>query len=250
MKPKTIFIINTILIVLFIGIRLLITFVPNREERLRRAQEEYSPGEDAPAAAEIDNSWAYFLINEEFPLPEGYEPSLIPVQGTFMMDERCAQYAKEMIAAAEEDGVKLKVVSAYRSLQKQQENLEAYILRLKNEGFSSSEAESLARDEIAEPGTSEHNAGLALDILTEDWWETHDDVTADFENTEEYLWLSANAHKYGFILRYPKGDEGVTGYAYEPWHYRFVGIYYAGEIRRSGLPFEYFYIGAKEVARK
>ena len=80
-----------------------------------------------------------------------------------------------------------------------------------------------------------------MDILTYDWWESHDDVTADFENTEEYLWLHANAHKYGFILRYPKEWENVTGYTYEPWHYRFVGVYYTEKIRESGLPLEYYY---------
>ncbi len=241
MKLKTILTVNTLLILFFIGIRLLITLVPNRAQRLKQAQEGYAQN----AQSQIDNRWAFFLINEEFPLPDGYECALLPVQGTFMMDERCAAYALEMLAAAEADGIRLKVVSAYRSVQKQRENLEAYEIRLQNEGYSAAEAKKLARYEIAEPGTSEHNAGLSLDILTEDWWETHDDVTADFENTEEYRWLSEHAHEYGFILRYPKGAEQITGYAYEPWHYRFVGVFYAKEIRESGLPLEYYYIGAK-----
>ena len=91
------------------------------------------------------------------------------------------------------------------------------------------------------PYTSEHNAGLALDILTPDWWLTHDDVTDDFENTEQFRWLSENAHRYGFIMRYPREYENVTKIIYEPWHYRFVGVYYAGKIKESGLPLEYFY---------
>lgn len=240
---KRIMLVNLLLLAFFVGVRVLISHVPNREERARRAEATYTREAAIPAEEhEADTRWAYFLINDEHPLSEDYTPSLMNVQGTFMMDERCAPYAREMIAAAEADGVHLKVVSAYRSVEKQRENLEAYILRLENEGNTPSQAEKLARFEIADPGTSEHNAGLALDILTEDWWDTHDDVTADFENTEEYLWLSSHAHEYGFILRYPKGWEKVTGYAYEPWHYRFVGLERAALIRESRLPFEYYYI--------
>lgn len=237
MKQGKIFAVNMILLILFIAVLLIMYFVPNSSRRLEQAQKNYAENGES----EIDNSWAYFLINEEFPLAEDYEPELDLVQGTFMMDERCAEYARAMIAAAEEDGVYLNVVSAYRSISKQEENLEAYTQRLMNEGMNEDDARAAALTEIAEPGTSEHNAGLALDILTPDWWETHDDVTADFENTEEFLWLQSNAHKYGFILRYPKEWETTTGYIYEPWHYRFVGVYYANEIKESGLPFEYYY---------
>ncbi len=237
MKQSKIFAVNIVMLVLFIAVLSVMYFIPNSSRRLREAQENYAKNGES----KIDNGWAYFLINEEFPLPDNYEPELELVQGTFMMDERCADYARDMIADAKEDGVELCVVSAYRSIQKQQENLDAYTQRLIEEGMSEDEARKAALFEIAEPGTSEHNAGLSLDILTYDWWETHDDVTADFENTEEYLWLYSNAHKYGFILRYPKEWENVTGYTYEPWHYRFVGVYHAAQIRESGLPFEYYY---------
>lgn len=242
MKIRTIFIIDILLIILFFGVRIYISNFPNSSDRLRAKQESYSwDGESA-----VDNVWAYFLINGDNPLPENYEIELERVQGDFSMDSRCAEYAREMISAARLDGIELRVVSAYRSVQKQQENLDAYIERMKNEGHSEQEAEKLALREIAEPKTSEHNAGLALDILTEDWWETHNDVTADFENTEEFKWLSEHAHEYGFILRYPKGAENITGYAYEPWHYRFVGVYYAKKIKESGLPFEYYYINIRD----
>ncbi|MBO5376974.1 MAG: M15 family metallopeptidase [Ruminiclostridium sp.] len=237
MSTKKIFIINMIMLALAAIVFTVINLVPNDADKLKQIQENYA--EEAQKG--IDNSWAYFLINEEFPLPDGYTPELAHVQGVYMMDERCAEYAKTMIEAAAADGIDLCVVSAYRSIEKQQENLESYTQRLINEGHAPEEAEKLALMEIAEPGKSEHNAGLALDILTYDWWETHDDVTADFENTEEFLWLQENAHKYGFIMRYPKEWENTTGYTYEPWHYRFVGLYYAKEIRNSGLPFEYYY---------
>ena len=162
MKQGRIFAVNMIFFVFFIAALCLMYFIPNSSTRLKRAQDSYAENGES----DIDNKWAYFLINEEFPLPDGYEPELSLVQGTFMMDERCARYARDMIAAAKEDGVDLCVVSAYRSIQKQQENLDAYTERLIKEGMSEDEARKAALFEIAEPGTSEHNAGLSLDILT------------------------------------------------------------------------------------
>ncbi len=242
MKISSIFIIDILLIILFFGVRIYISHFPNSSDRLRAEQAEYFGSSDSL----VDNAWAYFIINSENPLPENYSPTLERVQGDFSMDSRCAEYAREMISAAQREGIELNVVSAYRSVRKQQENLDAYTERLKREGHSEQEAEKLALLEIAEPGTSEHNAGLALDILTTDWWESHDDVTADFDSTEEFAWLSEHAHEYGFILRYPKGAEKITGYAYEPWHYRFVGVYYATKIKESELPLEHFYISIRE----
>lgn len=237
MKPQVIVWVTLIFYVLYIGARIVFMMYPADSVKLKMAQES------TPAASErrADNLWAYYLINEENPLRADFTVGLEKVQGDFMLDERCVSYAKQMIEDAAIDGVELTVVSAYRSVQKQQENLDSYIKRLMGEGYTSKEAKALAEKEIAKPYTSEHNAGLALDILTPDWWETHDDVTADFENTEQFRWLSENAHKYGFIMRYPKEYEDVTGYVYEPWHYRFIGVYYAAKVKESGLPLEYFY---------
>ncbi len=187
---------------------------------------------------EEDYEWALYLIDSEHPLPASFSAELKEVDRTFMLDARCADYAKAMIEAAEKDGVDLIVVSAYRSVEKQAENFKIYNDTLIKKGFSPSEAYKKTAAEIAMPGASEHNAGLALDILTEDWWETHDDITDDFENTEEFIWLWENAWKYGFILRYPKNYENVTGFSYEPWHYRFVGTYHAEMIYRSGVCLE------------
>lgn len=237
MKPGRIITVTLVFYILYLGFRLLVMFYPSSSDKLRIAQDSIPQAQ----GQRVDNLWAYYLINADNPLPKDFTVGLDPVQGEFMLDERCAGYARRMIEDAEKDGVKLTVVSAYRSVRKQQENLESYIQRLMNEGHTSTEARRLAEKEIMLPYTSEHNAGLALDILTPDWWETHDDVTDDFENTEQFVWLSENAHKYGFIMRYPKEYENVTGIIYEPWHYRFVGVYYAGKIRESGLPLEYFY---------
>ena len=87
----------------------------------------------------------------------------------------------------------------------------------------------------AAPGTTEHNLGFSADIMstTEQSYDT-----AKFEATPEYKWLSENAANYGFILRYPSGKEGVTGFDYEPWHYRYVGVEQAQKIKASGLTLE------------
>ena len=237
MKPGQIIAVTLVIYLLYLGFQQLVIHFPSSSEKLRIAQE------NIPSATErrVDNLWAYYLINAENPLPEDFTVGLDYVQGSFMLDERCAGYARQMIEDAAADGIELTVVSAYRSAQKQQENLESYTRRLMREGHSSREARRLAEKEIMLPYTSEHNAGLALDILTPDWWLTHDDVTDDFENTEHFRWLSENAHRYGFIMRYPREYENVTKIIYEPWHYRFVGVYYAGKIKESGLPLEYFY---------
>lgn len=194
--------------------------------------------EEIHQVKEIDNEWAYYLVNKENPLPEDFEVDLSRVEGDFKLDSRCAVYGARMLSDAREAGLDVAVVSAYRSTQKQKENYSQYISRLVNEGYSKDEATKITAKEIAPPGASEHNAGVALDILTGDWWLTHNDVTDDFENTDEFKWLSENSWKYGFIMRYSKEDEETTGYVYEPWHYRFVGLYYAESIYRSGLCLE------------
>ncbi len=237
MTVKKIMIPTIVMYVLYIGVLLLFRFVPNSAANLKTALSNIPEATGQRA----DNLWAYYLINRENPLSADFTVGLDYVQGDFMLDERCAEYARRMIADAAADGVQLTVVSAYRSIQKQQENLDNYIQRLMREGHNSKEARRLAEKEIALPYTSEHNAGLALDILTPDWWERHDDITAEFEFTPQFAWLSENAHKYGFIMRYPREYQDVTGIVYEPWHYRFVGVYYAEKIKESGLPLEYFY---------
>ena len=88
------------------------------------------------------------------------------------------------------------------------------------------------------PGTSEHNTGLAADIVSADWYSKHSDLTADFEDTPEFEWLYAHCADYGFILRYPPDKSATTGIGYEPWHYRYVGKEAASAITQSSLCLE------------
>ena len=100
--------------------------------------------------------------------------------------------------------------------------------------MSQAQAEAEAEKTSARPGSSEHQSGLCVDFVTDEYPK----FTEEFERSEEFMWLSANAYKFGFILRYPKEKEDITGYSYEPWHYRFVGREAATEIYNSGISLE------------
>lgn len=183
---------------------------------------------------DIDNAWALYLVNQSNPLPADFTVTAAKVFGGYEMDSRVAPYMKEMIAAAKADGANLSVVSALRTIEKQQKLLDAEIKIYTDKGMNAEDAYKKATEAVAIPGQSEHNAGLCADILEADNYS----LTEAFEKTPEFKWLSEHAAEYGFILRYPKSKESITGIIYEPWHYRFVGKYYAAEINKSGLCLE------------
>ena len=196
-----------------------------------------SSSSDGGEAAVDKNEWAFFLINQTHPLPDNYTFERKAVQGKFEMDARCADYMINMLADAKKAGVNLNIVSAYRSVEYQQTLLDNDTKKYEKQGYSHEEAVKMASQAVAIPGQSEHNAGICADILEAGNYS----LTEDFEKTDEFKWLSENAAKYGFILRYPKGKEKITGIEYEPWHYRFVGPYYAQKIKDSGLCLEEYY---------
>ncbi len=200
------------------------------------------PAEPAP---DIDNAWAMFLVNAANPLPDNYD-SLISTEVVytngdrdFSVDSRMADYIKRMIADAKDDGIDLAVASAHRTMEYQQYNFDRSVQQRIDNGMTYDEAYADTLNEVALPGVSEHNAGLAVDILSGEYYSFDDD---GFKNTKAYAWLSEHAAEYGFILRYPESKQDITGIIYEPWHYRFVGVYYANEIKESGLCLEEFYI--------
>ena len=130
----------------------------------------------------------------------------------------------KMADAAKADGVSMRVVSAYRTESYQRNLFNSKVRRSGN---------VYADNYSARPGHSEHQTGLAVDINS---------TYVSFENSAAYRWLQDHAYEYGFILRYPKGKEWITGYSYEPWHYRFVGIDAATVIRNEGITFEEYYV--------
>jgi len=191
----------------------------------------------APQSNDNDNyNWALQLINSRNPLPAGYIPELAWI-GSYNgsnreFDARAANYVLLLLQAARDDGVNLLLTSSYRRVVRQDENFRDWFQMLVTQGYSRERAFEMTAREIAVPGTSEHNAGLAVDF------NYRTDTEHTFDRTAEFAWLRDNAHRFGFILRYPNGKTHITGISYEPWHWRFVGVENAAKIRESGLTLE------------
>lgn len=194
-------------------------------------------GPDMAAASDV-NSVAV-LVNKEFALPDEYNPSdlVYPnVRFTFkekiekrMMRSEAAKALEELFAGAEEDGIYLAGVSAYRSHKTQTSLFNRYVKR---------DGEEKAKTYSAVPGHSEHETGLAIDVSGSDGKCAAEDC---FGDTKEAEWLAKHAAEYGFIIRYPEGKDNITGYKYEPWHIRYVGVEIASEIAEQGITLEEYY---------
>ena len=201
------------------------------------------PTEEEQALMAEADQWYLKLVNKDNVLTGDHNPERTVINERYNpsgleFDSRAVDALNQMCADAEADGVSLVVISAYRSISKQRSLYDNKVDRLMAQGQSREDALVNAAAEVAYPGTSEHNTGLAADIVSETWFSTHDDLTEDFDQTPEFAWLSQNAYKYGFILRYPKDKEDITEITYEPWHYRYVGIENAKKIKDSGLCLE------------
>ena len=194
----------------------------------------------AMASAEAASNWQLRLVNAANPLPDDFEPETSNIAGYEHrpFDMRAADWLEKMLHDAEQDGCKLYLVSGYRSIGRQRALFQIKTEELMQQGLASQQAEQEAARWVARPGTSEHNLGLAADIVSADWYTTHNDLTEDFEQTPAFAWLKANCAEYGFILRYPKEKEAVTGISYEPWHYRYVGQEAAKQIMLTGITLE------------
>jgi len=194
-------------------------------------------GESIPVVAEPDSITA--LINPNNRLPDDYVPSdLVFPDVRFVFKEKidkrkmrkeAAAALEKMFAAADEDGAHLTGVSAYRSHEYQIQLFNRYV---KKDGLEK------ARTYSAYPGTSEHESGLAIDVTRSDGKCAASDCFGDMKEAD---WLAKNAHKYGFIVRYPEGKQNITGYKYEPWHLRYVGTELAEALAASGETLEEYY---------
>ena len=190
----------------------------------------YSYAGFMPAYADMNVSdWRMVLVNRDYILPDGYKTKLENAVDSGLddiyLDERVAPYYNEMYKAAYADGIHLVPISGYRSVDRQKNNFERKINTYIDAGYSKVEATQKAATIILPPGTSEHNAGLAMDICS---------LEQNFEETREFEWLCENAADYGFILRYPEDKQDVTKIIYEPWHWRYVGVEAAQEMKASG----------------
>lgn len=179
------------------------------------------------------------LVNKQYSLPEDYKPAdLIYPKVDFifqdkidkrMMREEAGKALEVMFQAAEKENMHFAGVSAYRSHQTQIAVFNNYVAK---------DGEEKAKTYSAMPGTSEHETGLAIDVTTHDGACAAQDC---FGDTKEAAWLAEHAHEYGFIIRYPEGKENITGYKYEPWHIRYVGVDAATEIFETKSTLEEYY---------
>lgn len=186
------------------------------------------------------------LVSSSHPLAANYSLTLAAVNIAYYcspdkdnrMDSRAVPYVEKMVAASRRAGASVVLVSGYRSHDYQQQNFDRSVSRLMAQGETADAASTATAASIAVPGTSEHETGLAMDVCSAGWFVHNSDLNAGFDQTAAFRWLSAHAAEYGFILRYPKDKNAVTGIIYEPWHYRFVGPENAEKIVRSGLCLE------------
>jgi len=177
------------------------------------------------------------LVNKQNSLPADYVPPdlvYVDIPFTFnekvekrMMRKEAAEKLEELFKAAKEENIILYGVSGYRSYQTQKSLFAYYVQR---DG-----SEEKANMISARPGQSEHQTGLAMDVSCQS---VNFGLNENFGDTTEYTWLKDNAHRFGFIVRYQKGKEHITGYSYEPWHLRYVGVELATALYEQDLTYE------------
>ena len=177
------------------------------------------------------------LVNPWNFIPEDYSVDLAyhhNLAGSWPVAQACLEDLEKMIADCQAAGLDPVVGSAYRSHRYQQMLFKNRVDRFIAQGLSPEEADIQARKRVAYPGTSEHELGLAVDIVDNGYWGLDEHQAT----MPAQIWLMENSWRYGFILRYPSDCSDHTGIIYEPWHYRYVGKELAAELRSSGLCLE------------
>lgn len=201
-------------------------------------------GDRPPAGgkkAEADASgWNLILVNRRHPLPGQYETELVELPGGESVDARIYSALQEMFEAMQADGVYPVVASGYRTADEQQRILDERIAEYQAQGYSDQEARAKAEAWVALPGASEHQLGLAADINA-------DGIHS--AGYEVYDWLEENSCQYGFIRRYPEEKTEITGVENEPWHYRYVGVEAATDMKNTGLCLEEYLEAMRESGR-
>lgn len=182
-----------------------------------------------------DYNSIHVIINKKHTLPEDYEPNdlvspnVMKMKDSCTMREEASKALEKMFEAASEEGLKLLLVSGYRSYSYQKGLFDIYTAR---------DGEEAANRYSAKAGQSEHQTGLAADLGAADQACL---LKECFKDSEEGKWLKENSYLFGFILRYPQEKEEITGYVYEPWHFRYIGLQEAYLVHESGLTLEEYY---------
>lgn len=262
------------------------TTPPEEQGDVTQEPEHYYPNAVYVYSTDVDedvlltglNPIYLILANKDVVLGTDYTPdNLSSIDNAYVaywhhvtgleLENRALQALYQMIQEMRADGIDdMAVTSAYRSFERQKELFNLYVTEESStispnaikylgeeyvqkhyydqgkRALSIVDALTVVRSYSAEPGTSEHQTGLCVDFITS----TMQELDNSFENTEAFAWLAKNAYKFGFVLRYPKGKEDVTGYIYEPWHYRFVGREAATDMHYMGLTLEEYLLSADE----
>lgn len=180
------------------------------------------------------DDWQLLLVNRWNPLPDGYTFERTKLKYGHSVDSRAYPDLQEMMDDCRAAGLDPVICSSYRTQAKQQELYENKIQQLTEEGYSYENAVTEAGTVVAVPGTSEHQTGLALDIVDA----SYQILDQGQEDTRVQQWLIEHSWEYGFVLRYPNAKSEITGIIYEPWHYRYVGREAAREMTELGLCLE------------
>ncbi len=189
------------------------------------------------AAPQHNADGLLFLVNRQFMISDAFEPAdlreaQVPGQVRQMRDEAATALEEMYAACLEETGKQLISVSGYRSYAKQNALYKAKLQRVGGKVEK-------AQEYVAPPGASEHHLGLAMDVGQQ----SKPNLSEKFAETEGGIWTRENCWRFGFILRYGEEWEAITGYKYEPWHFRYVGKELAKEIHDANVPFETWMTG-------
>lgn len=174
------------------------------------------------------------LVNFENTIPKDWKVDLVQLNNGQSVDRRIYDDLIAMLQAAKSEGLNPLICSSYRTNEKQEQLYQNKVSEYLSQGYSKVEASDKAAFWVARPGTSEHQLGLAVDIVSI----KNQRLDRSQENTVEQQWLIQNSWKYGFVLRYPTNKNSITGVGYEPWHYRYVGKEHAKKINELGVCLE------------
>ncbi len=180
------------------------------------------------------------LVNRQNKITADFEPMDMTTYAGYKLNKTCANALRRMINAGKSAGYNYVLYSGYRTYDTQYNKYYNKIASYKNQGYSEEKAIELTDQYYAQPGASEHHTGLAADVCIPRIVNQYGCLHENYDQTPEFKWFSSHAHEYGFILRYGKTQKSITGYNYEPWHYRYVGVDVASEIYRRGITYEEF----------
>ena len=209
------------------------------DEILENSQSNYSlDTNDTLVEGQVfsKDDWNLLLVNKQHPVPENHTFELGTIAGAMECDARILPELFAMLKDAKAEGISLSVCSPYRDISRQKILFDRKIKLHMGNGYSYMEAYKKASQIVTVPGASEHQIGLALDIISSDYTS----LDEGFGKTAAGKWLQKHSKEYGFILRYPKGKEYITGIDFEPWHFRYVGKEAATIIMDNGITLEEF----------